>query len=96
MRAKPAMFQLGYHARYTSGLSLWRPRVIPLFKILILINLALILLSLASGVFFLAKDDGKTNRVVTSLTVRVLLSFTLIALLVAGFFTGAIAPHDIR
>ena len=96
MGAEPAMFQLGYHAGYTFRLSLSRLRVVPLFKILILINLALILLSLASGVFFLAKDDGKTNRVVTSLTVRVVLSFTLIALLIAGFFTGAIVPHDIR
>lgn len=67
-----------------------------MFKILILINLALILFSLASGVFFLARDDGKGNRVVTSLTFRVVLSFTLIALLVVGFFTGAIAPHPIQ
>jgi len=67
-----------------------------MFKILILINLALILLSLASGVFFLARDDGKSNRVVTSLTFRVALSFSLIALLLIGFFTGAIAPHSIQ
>jgi len=67
-----------------------------MFKILILINLALILLSLASGVFFLARDEGKSNRVVTSLTFRVVLSFTLIVLLVTGFFTGAIAPHSIQ
>jgi len=67
-----------------------------MFKILILINLALILLSLASGVFFLARDDGKSNRVVTSLTFRVALSFSLIILLVIGFFTGLIQPHSIQ
>ncbi len=67
-----------------------------MFKILILINLALILISLGSGVFFLAKDDGKSNRVVTSLTVRVLLSFSLILLLLVGYMTGAIAPHQIQ
>ena len=67
-----------------------------MFKTLVIINLGLILLSLASGVFFLAKDDGKGNRVVTSLTFRVALSFSLIALLVAGFFTGNIAPHSIQ
>lgn len=71
-------------------------RVFPVFKILILINLGLILLSLASGVFFLAKDDGKSNRVVTSLTIRVALSFTLIILVVTGFFTGAIVPNNIQ
>jgi len=66
-----------------------------MLKILILINFALILLSLASGVFFLAKDDGKTTRVVRSLTFRILLSFTLVGLLVFGFLTGAIRPHSI-
>ena len=66
-----------------------------MIKILILINLGLILLSLASGVFFLAKDDGKTTRVVRSLTFRIVLSFALVILLVTGFFTGAIQPHGI-
>lgn len=66
-----------------------------MIKTLILINLGLILLSLASGVFFLAKDDGKTTRVVRSLTFRIVLSFALIVLLIVGFFTGAIQPHAI-
>jgi len=67
-----------------------------MIKTLIIINLLLILASLASGVLFLAKDDGKTLRVVQSLTVRVALSFTLIGLLLIGYFTGAIAPHAIQ
>jgi hypothetical protein len=67
-----------------------------MIKILIIINLVLILASLASGVFFLAKDDGKTLRVVQSLTVRVALSFSLIALLLIGYFSGAISPHPIQ
>lgn len=67
-----------------------------MIKTLIIINLALILISLGSGVFFLAKDDGKSTRVVRSLTVRVFLSFTLIALLVIGYMTGAIVPHQIQ
>ncbi|MCU7958591.1 MAG: twin transmembrane helix small protein [gamma proteobacterium symbiont of Bathyaustriella thionipta] len=66
-----------------------------MIKILILVNLALILVSLASGVFFLAKDNGKKNRVVASLTVRVILSFTLIGLLLFGYFSGSITPHGI-
>jgi hypothetical protein len=64
-------------------------------KILIIINLLLILASLFSGVIFLAKDNGKTLRVVQSLTIRVALSFTLIALLLIGYFSGAISPHAI-
>ncbi len=64
-----------------------------LFKTLILINLGLILLSLASGVVFLARDNGKSRRVVASLTFRIVLSFTLIGLLIVGYYTGAISPH---
>ena len=67
-----------------------------MIKTLIIINLCLILASLASGVLFLAKDDGKTLRVVQSLTVRVALSFSLIGLLLIGYFTGAITPHAIQ
>lgn len=64
-----------------------------LFKTLILVNLGLILLSLASGVFFLAKDGGKDRRLIASLTFRIVLSFTLIGLLIVGYYTGAISPH---
>ena len=67
-----------------------------MIKTFIIINLVLILASLASGVFFLAKDDGKTLRVVQSLTLRVALSFSLIALLLIGYYTGQIAPHQIQ
>ena len=66
-----------------------------MLKTLIIINLLLIVASLASGVIFLAKDNGKTLRVVQSLTIRVALSFTLILLLLIGYFSGAIQPHAI-
>ena len=66
-----------------------------MFKILLLINLALILISLFSGVVFLAKDGGKTNRIVTSLTIRVLLSICLIALLLIGYYTGNLQPNSL-
>ena len=64
-----------------------------MFKFLVLTNLALILGSLGAGVFFLARDGGSRRRVVTSLTVRIILSFTLIAMLVIGALTGIIRPH---
>lgn len=67
-----------------------------MFKMLIIVNFILILLSLASGIFFLAKDNGKSNRVVTSLTTRVILSITLIGLLLFGYFTGQITPHSMQ
>lgn len=65
------------------------------FKVLIVINLLLILISLVSGVFFLAKDNGNSNRVVTSLTTRVALSVFLICLLIVGYLTGQITPHGV-
>lgn len=67
-----------------------------MIKTLIVINFLLILASLASGVFFLVKDDGKSNRVVTSLTVRITLSITLFLLLFAGYYFGDLRPHGIN
>ena len=64
-------------------------------KILIVINLLLILISLGAGMVFLARDDGRGRRVVSSLTVRIALSFTLIALLVIANLTGMLNPHPL-
>ncbi len=64
-----------------------------MFKILIIINLLLIIISLFSGMFFLVNDDGKKNRIVTSLTIRVGLSISLICLLLVGYYSGAIQPN---
>ena len=64
-------------------------------KTLIIINLILILISLFSGVFFLVKDDGKTNRIVTSLTIRVSLSVCLIVLMITCYYTGNLVPNKL-
>lgn len=66
-----------------------------MIKTLIIINFILILISLFSGVIFLAKDDGKSNRVVTSLTVRVVLSIALFILIFVGYYMGDLKPHGI-
>ena len=44
-----------------------------------------ILISLGSALVFLVRDQGKTNRTVASLSVRVALSLLLLALLAFGF-----------
>ncbi len=64
-----------------------------MLKLLAIVVLCLILLSLASGVFFLFRDSDNRTRVVTSLTVRVILSILLIAILIIGYMTGQIQPH---
>ena len=66
-----------------------------LFKVVIIVLLVLILFSLSSGMFFLIKDKGETNRTVISLTVRIVLSITLFILLFVGFRMGWIHPHGL-
>ncbi len=56
-----------------------------MLNILILLVLAGILVSLGSGLFFLVRDSGKTERTVFSLSVRVALSALLLGLLAYGF-----------
>lgn len=66
-------------------------------KLPILLLLGFIVLSLAQGMYWLAKDDGAANktRVVKALTVRIALSLTLFALLIVGYFTGFFTPHGL-
>ena len=66
-----------------------------LIKILIVCALIAILVSLASGMFFLVKDKGQTERTARALTVRIVLSVSLFGLLMLGIFTGHIKPHGV-
>lgn len=66
-----------------------------LTKILIVLVLLAILGSLASGLIFLIKDNGSTERTVKALTVRIGLSVFLFLMLMVGIFTGVIKPHGI-
>lgn len=66
-----------------------------IFKTVIVLLLIVILLSLTSGMVFLVKDKGQTDRTVKSLTVRIVLSITLFILLFIGFRMGWIQPHGI-
>jgi hypothetical protein len=49
--------------------------------------------SLFSGLFFLVKDEGNSNRLVTALTVRVVLAVITLALITWGFFSGQLVSH---
>jgi Protein of unknown function (DUF2909) len=66
-----------------------------LTKIFIIFVLVLILGSLASGLVFLLKDEGKTNRTVKALTIRIGLSLSLFIFLFIAFSLGLISPHGI-
>ena len=61
-------------------------------KVLVGVLLLLVLVSLFSGLYFMYKDKGNSKRVVTALTIRVGLSITLIAIVIASYFLGLIPP----
>ena len=58
-----------------------------MFDFLIIIVLFGILVSLGSGLYFLVRDRGKTERMVVSLSIRVALAVLLLVLLAVGFMT---------
>jgi hypothetical protein len=62
-------------------------------KLLVLTILLAIIISLASGLWFLARDDQGSTRVLTALKVRVALSAILVSFLVFGYFQGWITPN---
>lgn len=64
-------------------------------KTIILVMLALVLLSLAAGMFTLVKDRNKTDRTVKFLTLRIVLSVSLFVLIAVSFFMGWIQPHGV-
>jgi hypothetical protein len=65
-----------------------------LIKFLIVITLIVIVGSLFSALFFLAKDKTGGDRTVKALTVRIGLSILLFVLLMLGYYLGYIGqPH---
>ncbi|HDZ58244.1 MAG TPA: twin transmembrane helix small protein [Pseudomonas xinjiangensis] len=57
-------------------------------KLAILVLLAALVTSLFSGLFFLMKDTGSSNRLVHALTVRIALTVALMGLIAFGFWSG--------
>ena len=62
-------------------------------KLVVILILLAIVASLGSGLWFLAKDDQGSTRVLTALKIRVVLSAILIAFLIVGYFQGWILPN---
>ena len=61
-------------------------------KTIVLLLLAAIVISLGSGLFFLARDDTHSPRLLKALKVRVGLSIVLILFLVGAYSLGYIKP----
>lgn len=67
-----------------------------LVKLFIILVMLIILISLASALIFLVRDQGQTQRTVRALTWRIGLSLTLFLLLFLAFAMGWINPHGIN
>ena len=65
-------------------------------KIIVLLFILLILGSLGSALYYLLKDQGKSDRVVKALTVRIGLSMVLFLTLMAGYYFGWIPETGLR
>ncbi len=59
-----------------------------MLKTVIVLLLVAVVISLFSGLFFLIRDGGKTNRVVNSLALRVSLSILLLAVILIALWQG--------
>jgi hypothetical protein len=70
--------------------------IVMLIKVLIVVVLAGIVLSLASGLFHLVRDESQSKKMVNALTVRIALSVALFILLFIAWQQGLIAPHGVR
>ena len=65
-------------------------------KIVVAIAFILILGSLASALFYLMRDKGKSNRTVQALALRVGFSITLFILILVAYKLGWIEPTGLR
>lgn len=59
-------------------------------KIVVILLLLAIIASLFSGLFFVYRDKGDSNRAVVSLTIRIVLSLVVFAILVGSYFFGLV------
>ncbi|KTC68152.1 hypothetical protein Lbir_2754 [Legionella birminghamensis] len=64
-------------------------------KAIILIVMLVILFALGSGLIFLIKDKGSSNRTVKALSWRIGLSLLLFLFLLLAFSMGWIQPHSV-
>jgi len=64
-------------------------------RIVILVLLAAVLVSLFSGLYFVYKDKGGSNRAVTALTIRIVLSILVFVILMSAFYFGWIPQRGL-
>ena len=66
-----------------------------IFKIVIVVLLLFVIISLGQAMFFLIKDESKSDRMLKSLSWRIGLSVLIFILLLIGQAVGLIQPHGL-
>ncbi len=67
-----------------------------IFRIVVLIALAAIVASLGSALFHLSRGTQQDSaKLVRALTVRIILSLALFALIMLAWYAGVITPHGV-
>ena len=61
-----------------------------MFNFLIIVVMLGIFISLGSGLYYLVRDDAKTDGMVVSLSIRVALAILLLVLLAIGFVSRVV------
>jgi succinate dehydrogenase/fumarate reductase cytochrome b subunit len=64
-------------------------------RIVILVLLLVVLASLFSGLYFVYKDKGQSNRAVIALTIRVAVSVLVFAILIISYYFGWITERGL-
>ena len=64
-------------------------------RIVILLLLLVVLVSLFSGLYFVYKDKGTTNRAVIALTIRIAVSVLVFAILMGAYLCGWIGERGL-
>ena len=67
-----------------------------MFKLFIVVVLLVILYSLGTALFHMARGKGDPQRVVRALTWRIALSVALFALIVLAYYMGWIEPNQVE
>ncbi|TNF92802.1 MAG: twin transmembrane helix small protein [Gammaproteobacteria bacterium] len=62
-------------------------------KIIVILILIAILGSLGTGLFYMMKDSGDSDRMVKALTWRIALSLILFVFLIGGYYVGWFQPN---
>ncbi len=64
-------------------------------RIVIILLLLVVLASLFSGLYFVYKDKGTTNRAVIALTIRIAVSDLVFAILIVSYYVGWITERGL-